>query len=631
MAATAMNVRRAFEAQGMSLKDEASGKVATHVSKVLGIADFEELAEEYEVFHINRGETKNVVTAELLEAFRDHLQSERAKAIRNSSGSGGAKSKTKGNAWHTYTKYDLDDVKISLADSFGRVEAKKKNIPNGNGNENETDLKAFSKPQRKRPADLEELKPNKKSAFAQRPRSGTEFTSMVVSQRQKEEAPAAKQEETKVYKKVVDEKLGVAKLLRGPATDARFMFDTPESRDKLVDERKNRLVKILEDKYGIIASNSVYNISNEPVVVVGRVCNESIEGRINEASILLEGSSTHSNSMRVRIDTSKLDSLSLFPGQVIAVEGLNPSGHCITALSVLTGIPKPVSSTREGGDDKKRKIAIASGPFTTVSDLSFEPLKALVEAAGKSNPDLLVLCGPFVDKDHPIISKGTIDIEFDELFRICCESFEKLPKETKVVLVPSVRDIHHHPVYPQPPFRTSVMAAESKDKVMCLSNPTMLSCKGVTIAATSHDILKHLSGTEVYRSSSSSDRMSRLALHVLQQRMFYPLYPPAPGSCLDSTLALERDSIFLPATPDVLILPSDLNPFAKEVPASPTIYSRKGYESIFSAKISVGKAANLGSCVCINPGRLAKAATGGTYSTIDINNGKLEKVSITRI
>ena len=76
MAATAMNVRRAFEAQGMSLKDEASGKVATHVSKVLGIADFEELAEEYEVFHINRGETRNVVTAELLEAFRDHLERE---------------------------------------------------------------------------------------------------------------------------------------------------------------------------------------------------------------------------------------------------------------------------------------------------------------------------------------------------------------------------------------------------------------------------------------------------------------------------------------------------------------------------------------------------------------------------
>ena len=612
--AAAVNVKGIFEAQGMQLKDEASRKAATLVGKTLGI-DLEELAEEYEVFHINKGYTSNVVTSELLERFRDHLQRQRSTARSKVA-------KSKGNSWHTYTKYDLDDVTVPL-NAFGRVESRKAAVK-----QEEFSIRS-TLPKQKRPAEVQELQPNKKSTFAQRARSGTEFTSISLNQRQKPaEAAAASNTSSSSYKKLVDKEHGIVSLVKGPAKDVRFMFDTLESKAKLVDERIQRLASVLETEYGIIASNSVYNISNEPVVVVGRVCNDSAEGRINEASILIEGSTIHSNGMRVRIDTSKLGSISLFPGQIIAVEGINPSGHCITALSVLTGIPKPLSVQKESDNTKAHRIAVASGPFTTINDLSFEPLKAMIEVAAKDNLDLLVLCGPFVDRDHPIIRKGTIDIDFEELFKICCESFKKLPKETKVMMVPSVRDVHHDPVYPQPAFKASDLDGDVKEKVVCVSNPAMISCGGVTVAMTSHDILRHLSGTELHRSSSGSDRMSRLASHVLQQGMFYPLYPPALGSCLDSKLALENDSMFLPATPDVLILPSDLNPFAKEVAIVPTIYTREGHSSVFSDK--VGKATS--SCVCINPGRLAKASTGGTYSSLAVNQkGQLEKASIMRI
>ena len=49
--------------------------------------------------------------------------------------------------------------------------------------------------------------------------------------------------------------------------------------------------------------------------MVGRICCDS-EGRLNERSMLLEGSVELSNGMRTKLDLSKLDSFKLFPGQV---------------------------------------------------------------------------------------------------------------------------------------------------------------------------------------------------------------------------------------------------------------------------------------------------------------------------
>ncbi len=655
----AVEVRGAFAAMGMSLKDEHSTALALRVGKLLGIASMEELAEEYEVFHINKGETGTVVTAELLGAFRDHLQSERAKE----------KSKAgKGNAWHTYTKFDLDDVAVG---SFGAVG--KKRVSGGGNNMNvKSGSKAGAKKAgaaddnaaftihssfpydgadggavggaKRQAADVPELQPSKKSQFGQRAKSGESFCSLAVGK-----AAAKAEGGVATYRKPLGQegRGQIQSLLKGPGADTRFMFDSQESRQKLVEERMLRLVDLLEKECGVVASNSVYNIANEPTVVVGRVCNDSAAGRINEASILLEGTAAHSQGMKVRLDTSKLKSLTLFPGQVVAVEGINPSGHCITALSVLTGIPqqKPKLAQAAGeGVQGRRKIAVASGPFTVSDDFAFEPLKALVETASKESLDFLVLCGPFVDKDHPLVRKGEMDITFEDVFTHCCDTLARLPAATRVVLVPSVRDVHHDPVFPQPAFRAARLGIDQQQQPpLCVANPAMVACKGLSIAATSHDILKHLSATELHRQApataggagagASLDRMSRLALHLLQQRTFYPLSPQAPGTCLDSKLALETGALFLPATPDVLVLPSDLNPFAKEVTAAPTLHAREGHDSAFAkGKCADAMAARAGSCVCINPGRLAKASTGGTFATLVLADDRsLENVDITRI
>ncbi|CAL5433537.1 unnamed protein product [Camellia sinensis] len=67
------------------------------------------------------------------------------------------------------------------------------------------------------------------------------------------------------------------------------------------------------------------------VFAVGMICCEE-EGHLKEKHVLLQSSVEHSRGQRVRLDLQKLSQFSIFPGQVVGVEGHNPSGHCLTAL-----------------------------------------------------------------------------------------------------------------------------------------------------------------------------------------------------------------------------------------------------------------------------------------------------------
>ncbi len=53
-----------------------------------------------------------------------------------------------------------------------------------------------------------------------------------------------------------------------------------------------------------------------PGLFVGRVCCETGEGRLNEASVQLEGSLATCGGARVQLDLSKVPSLRIFTGQV---------------------------------------------------------------------------------------------------------------------------------------------------------------------------------------------------------------------------------------------------------------------------------------------------------------------------
>lgn len=60
-----------------------------------------------------------------------------------------------------------------------------------------------------------------------------------------------------------------------------------------------------------------------------------------------------------------------------------------------------------------------------------------------------------------------------------------------------------------------------------------------------------------------TNRLARLATHTVRQQSFYPLYPPEPEACVDVTMWAKE--AHLPVTPHIMVLPSDMHGFIKEV------------------------------------------------------------------
>ncbi|GFY88166.1 DNA polymerase alpha 2 [Actinidia rufa] len=293
---------------------------------------------------------------------------------------------------------------------------------------------------------------------------------------------------------------------------------------------------------------------------------------------------------RVRLDLQKLSQFSIFPGQIVGVEGHNPSGHCLIASKLIDYIPISVSSdehqypTKKQAVDKEFQLTdpshmlaelsmiVAAGPFTTTDNLFFEPLAELLAYARRKQPQLLLLLGPFIDTEHPEIKKGTINKTFDEIFRLeilgrLQDYVEYMGSATRVILVPSIRDANHDFVFPQPPF--DIHQTELKHQITSLTNPGIFS-------------------------ANETNTQPYLLLSETFGNSFYPLYPPMEGTPLDFSLAPE--ALQISRVPDILILSSDLAHFMKVLSLGD---QNDGQEQV--------------KCVCVNPGRLARGEGAGFF------------------
>ena len=96
---------------------------------------------------------------------------------------------------------------------------------------------------------------------------------------------------------------------------------------------------------------------------------------------------------------------------------------------------------------------------------------------------------------------------------------------------------------------------------------------------------------------------------------YAPLYPPPLGAMLDTSLG---DHLSLPCTPDILVLPSDLAPFAKLVPVEGPSGDSATPDGAAASSSSLADAGTKGSVVCVNPGRLARDRSGGTYARLQV-------------
>lgn len=62
------------------------------------------------------------------------------------------------------------------------------------------------------------------------------------------------------------------------------------------------------------------------------------------------------------------------------------------------------------------------------------------------------------------------------------------------------------------------MLRTASNEVLCWPNPVQIQINELHLALTSTDILMHISQEEIARSPSNTDRLARLAGHLLEQR-----------------------------------------------------------------------------------------------------------------
>ena len=253
----------------------------------------------------------------------------------------------------------------------------------------------------------------------------------------------------------------------------RYMFTTLDQRAEALDNHLHQMQDVFFDKEDISNYEAIGVPKQDDVTVIGRVCNDAHTGRINSTSVMLEAP-RHQNGIRVNLQMDYIKKpYSLFPGQIVKVEGINISGRTMVATSITEGSPLPLPKTRAKdllklqhlgkAQGRPLQIMTACGPFTTSNNLNYEPFTDFIIGIVKeSKPDALILMGPFVDVKHSIIQSGKVEVPIDEdsfmtvsyetLFYVKITSlleqlFEEEPDLiTQVILVPSLDDAVSEPV-----------------------------------------------------------------------------------------------------------------------------------------------------------------------------------------
>ncbi|CAB9500782.1 polymerase alpha subunit B [Seminavis robusta] len=462
----------------------------------------------------------------------------------------------------------------------------------------------------------------------------------------------------------------------------RHLFTTMEDRAKALDKHLVQLEDIMMERYNIKGKDdddtpmmmedeaeiapleAVAVPRQDKICCIGRICNAAHEGRINHTSVVLEGSK-HLGGARIEMDVSllkdgeKQKDFSLFPGQIVAVEGMNSTGRKLTAHRICEGAAHGGNKStakqlleyhysRQNGTPLK--IMTVAGPYTTSDNLGYDPLFDFMSIVMQEKPDVVIMVGPFVDLRHKDIQSGEASLLFSDgsddmtvpyeaffankIAGLLEEFFEGGDFKTQFVLVPSLDDATADWAYPQAPFQDRVFGQRGKvilkkaggdgleintlgldqiekgaagdnnaasadapfRRIHCVSNPCTLQLNEVIIGVTGTDAIFHMSADETNANLVPGSRLARIGQHMLQQRSYYPLFPAFPGANLD----LKRMKQWsMPCQPDLLIVPSKLTSFARPV---------------------------LGDTVLVNPGHLTKNTTGGTYGVMEIHPMKREEL-----
>ncbi|KAG9255436.1 DNA polymerase alpha subunit B N-terminal-domain-containing protein [Emericellopsis atlantica] len=472
------------------------------------------------------------------------------------------------------------------------------------------------------------------AVFSERTNAG-EVVEIFGKQHDAPEPPMAPHAEARIRLKAASDqtKTGYKALAMKLSEASGILDDRIEEFQALVQEYHS----LEESSFGSAASQST-----TPIVAVGRIASDSLTGKLNAASLVLETSRRTGMALRIPLDMSKIRSWSFFPGQTVALKGSNTSGKAFVVEEILeipllpnaASVPSALEAHREklrGGPDAMMEdesepgplnILFASGPYTADDNLDFEPLHTLCSQAADTYADALILTGPFLDIDHPLIATGDFDLPdeanvdpdtatmatvFRYLVSPALNRLAAANPSITIIMVPSVRDIiDKHVCWPQDTVPRRDLGLPKAAKIV--SNPMALNLNEAVVGLSSQDILFELGGEEVAH-NLAHERLARLCRYLVEQRHYFPLFPSMERSRLPATGTEDKTATgaaldvgylklgeMVNVRPDVMMTPSAFPPFARVV------------ENV----------------LMINPGTLSKRKGAGTYARMALFPPKVE-------
>jgi DNA polymerase alpha subunit B len=380
---------------------------------------------------------------------------------------------------------------------------------------------------------------------------------------------------------------------------------------EVLDERIDEFTSVIQkaNNFDDAAFGNPTCQSTSEIVAVGRIASDTPESKLAHSSLMLETSRRMGAGRRVSLKVQPELSFRLFPGQIVALRGQNASGQDFVVSEMLSVpfLPDPRTppadleavNERLGdtAESSPLNVVCASGPYCADDNLAFEPLGALCSKAAHDGIDALVLHGPFLDVEHPLIASGDFecpeakgldsDAVMPALFRrmisIHLKQLCTANPNIVIVLIPSVRDaVSKHVSWPQDRLPKKELGLPRQ--VTMMTNPCTFWLNEVVIGTSSLDVLGELRREEVTGGKTQQDLLTRLSRYLIEQRHYFPLFPPvarenlprtgtasglATGACLDvGNLKLGE---MLKVRPDVIITPSSLPAFARvrSLPPSP--------------------------------------------------------------
>mmetsp|Transcript_18414 Transcript_18414/g.52841 ORF Transcript_18414/g.52841 Transcript_18414/m.52841 type:complete len:624 (-) Transcript_18414:216-2087(-) len=400
--------------------------------------------------------------------------------------------------------------------------------------------------------------------------------------------PAAAEAGAALTERVAVQVLGDKALWTGPRQGAyawmdESLEDQAAYREARVTEAEADLLEAVRARHPELEAVVLGRIglpAQAEVVLVGRIVCEGLEGRLNDRSMLLEGSGGNGRQARVQLNVTSCPTLAAFPGQVVAVLGRSGTANStFHARDFVPGLPVPVPPPLAApGCTRLLHTLVLAGPFCRRDGLDYSPLEDALEHAARSGPQVVFILGPFVDSGNLGVVAGepvlpgrqagdicSLEEVYTEhvlpLLRQGLASIKSASPSTEVFILPSLDEVlSFHPL-PQPPLNLSlgpVLGQKGAEQLrrlgaQFLPNPSHLSIEGLRVTVTSADALSPLmrSGLVVRPEERRIERALRL---LLEQRRLFPVFPRDPAMVSEARAA----ALDFPDgdVPEILIFPS---------------------------------------------------------------------------